>query len=51
MLVGRTKRQTLHRVLYKRPGVAHEVKKNIREFGGFHFVDKVRLLSLNNELT
>ena len=27
----------LHRLLYKRVGKAHEIKKNIREFSGFAF--------------
>lgn len=27
----------LHRLLFKRPGTAHEIKKNIREFSGFPF--------------
>ena len=31
--------QTFHRLLYKRAGVALEVKKNIREFSGFHYAD------------
>jgi protein DEK len=31
----------LHRVIYKRPGSSHEVKKNIRDFTGFHFADTV----------
>ena len=28
----------LHRLLFKRPGTAHEIKKNIREFSGFSFI-------------
>jgi hypothetical protein len=27
----------LHRLLYKRVGKAHEIKRNIREFSGFPF--------------
>ncbi|XP_059351034.1 protein DEK-like isoform X2 [Daphnia carinata] len=27
----------LHRLLFKRPGTAHEIKKNIREFSGYPF--------------
>jgi protein DEK len=27
----------LHRLLFKRPGTAHEIKKNIKEFSGFPF--------------
>ena len=30
-----------HRLLYKRPGKATEVKRNIREFSGFNYADKV----------
>merc|ERR1712071_339269 len=28
----------LHRLLFERPGTAHEIKKNIREFSGFSFI-------------
>lgn len=35
--------QSLHRLLYKRPGTSHEVKKNIRDFSGFKFADKVSI--------
>ena len=34
--------KNLHRVIYKRPGASHEVKKNLRDFTGFHFADTVR---------
>jgi len=33
--------KNLHRVIYKRPGTSHEVKKNLRDFTGFHFADIV----------
>ena len=33
--------QDFHRLLYKRPGKSTEVKKNIREFSGFSYADKV----------
>jgi hypothetical protein len=39
--VNATHDQDFHRVLYKRPGKSTEVKKNIREFSGFKYADKV----------
>jgi len=35
--VKHTEMTLLHRLLFKRPGTAHEIKRNIREFSGFLF--------------